>query len=61
MILLVKIEQNHSANAVMVDNVTSYLCLGNSMYGITYKDPNKNNQLFDIVIKHVAEIKEVRL
>lgn len=31
------------------------------MYGITYKDTNKNNQLFDIIIKHVAEIKEVRL
>lgn len=61
MLLLLKIEQNHSADAVMVDNVTSYLCLGNGMYGITYKDPNKNNQLFDIVIKHVAEIKEVRL
>ena len=61
MLLLVKINPGHSADMVMIDNVTSYLCLGNGMYGITYKDPNQNNQLFDIVIKHVAEIKEVRL
>ncbi len=60
MLLLIKIEKGHSADMVMIDNVTSYLCLGNGMYGITYKDPKQNYELFDIIIKHVAEIKEVR-
>lgn len=61
MLLLVKIKSGHSADMVMIDNVTSYLCLGENIYKITYKDPNKNNELVDIFIKHVAEIEEVRL
>lgn len=61
MLIVAKIETGHSADMVMIDNVTSYLCLGNKAYVITYKDPKHNNELFDIFIKHVAEIKEVRL
>ena len=59
MLLVVKIENGHSADIVVVDNVTSYTPLGNGMLAVTYKDPKHNYELFDIIIKHVSEIKEV--
>ena len=60
MLILAKFESGHSADAIMIDNVTEYKCLGKGMYIITYKEPKQNYELFDIIIKHVAEIKEVK-
>lgn len=61
MLIVAKIEDGHSADMVMIDNVKSYMDIGEGTYCITYRDPNHNNELFDIFVKHVTEIKEVRL
>lgn len=61
MTLLLKIERGYSADAIVIGNVVSYIYLGDSDYMITYEDPQRDYEMFDITIKHVTEIKEVRL
>lgn len=61
MSLFLKIKNGYSANGVVINNVVSYKELGNENVLVTYKDPNHNYEMFDIVIKHVEEIKEVKL
>ena len=60
MLLALQIARGHSADMVLIDNVVVYQKLDNEgTYAVTYEDPNANNKLFDIYIKHVTEIKEV--
>lgn len=61
MAILAKFESGHSADAIIIDNVVSYICLGDGDYMVTYEDPKQNYDLFDITLKHVTELKEVRL
>lgn len=61
MLILAKFESGHSADAIIIDNVVSYICLGDGDYMVTYEDPKQNYDLFDITLKHVTELKEVRL
>ena len=61
MLIFAKFEQGHSADMILIDNVVSYLPVGKNSYVVTYKDPKHNNELFDIIIKHVIEIKEVTI
>ena len=61
MLILAKFESGHSADAIIIDNVVSYICLGDGDYMVTYEDQKQNYDLFDITLKHVTELKEVRL
>ena len=61
MLILAKFESGHSADAIIIDNVVSYICLGDGDYMVTYEEPEQNYDLFDITLKHVTELKEVRL
>ena len=61
MLILAKFESGHSADAIIIDNVVSYICLGDGDYMVTYEEPKQNYDLFDITLKHVTELKEVRL
>ena len=48
MLILAKFESGHSADAIIIDNVVSYICLGDGDYMVTYEDPKQNYDLFDI-------------
>ena len=61
MSLFLKIKNGYSANGVVINNVVSYKALGNENVLVTYKDPNHNYEMFDIVIKHVTQVKEVHI
>lgn len=61
MLILAKFESGHSADAIIINNVVSYICLGDGDYMVTYEEPKQNYDLFDITLKHVTELKEVRL
>ena len=60
MLVLATFEKGHSADMILIDNVFSYICLGDGDYVVTYEDPKQDYEMFDITLKHVTKIKEVR-
>ena len=58
MTLLFKIEKGHSADAVMIGGVVSYVPMdkSNKFYLVTYKD---KGELYDVCIDHVISVEEV--
>lgn len=60
MLLLLKIKPKLNTEAVMIDNVKSYTEIGKGTYCVTYRDPNHENELFDVFIRHVTKIEEVK-
>lgn len=56
--LLFKIEPGHSAEAVLIGNVVSYVPMDRQCkhYLVTYKD---KGELWDVCIDHVQSIEEV--
>lgn len=56
--LLFKIESGHSADAILIGNVVSYVPMdkNNKFYLVTYKD---KGQLWDVCIDHVEKVEEV--
>ncbi len=59
MTLLLTIERGHSADGILVMNVHSYTEVAPNTYVVVVRNP-KDNELYDYIIKHVAEIKEDR-
>ena len=54
--LLVKFQKGYSADAIIIGNVVEYHKQEADRYLITYKD---KGELWDIILKHVEQIKEV--
>lgn len=54
--LVVKFEKGYSADAIIIGNVVEYYQQDDGNYLVVYKD---KGELWDIVLKHVEEIKEV--
>ena len=57
MTLILKIKQGHSAEAIVISGVLAYQQTTADTYFITYRD---KGELWDIVVKEVQEVKEVR-
>lgn len=55
--LFLRIAGGHSADGVLINDVVKYSRMFEGTYFITYKD---KGELFDIIVKHVVEIKEVK-
>lgn len=58
--LLFKIEPGHSAEAVLIGNVVSYVPMDRQCkhYLVTYKD---KGELWDVCIDHVQSVEEVNI
>ena len=57
--LLFKIESGHSADAILIGNVVSYVPMDKQCkhYLVTYRD---KGELWDVCIDHVQSVEEVK-